>query len=207
MAKNTYTPPRFILFMGWPGSGKSTLTKELTKTAHIFHIDNDAIRTPILGEDRESQFYKEASPKTYEAMYQLAELNLQSGNSVLIEVPHMRLSAAALEHQENYRQRERVRKIAEDTESLLKIIFAHCPTEILKERMQKRMDETGTQRDAPKLANWEAYLAREIIPFTLESVLFDNVLSVDMSNQMNYNLRKIQEYINASIVSTYRNQQ
>jgi predicted kinase len=196
MNKITYTPPRFILFMGWPGSGKSTLAKELTKTAHIFHIDNDAIRTPIFGEDRESQFYKTASPKTYEAMYQLAELNLQSGNSVLIEVPHIRLSTAAPQHEENYRQRERVRKIVEETGSLLKIMFAHCPT-----------DETGTQRDAPKLANWETYIAKEIIPFTPESVLFNNVLSVNVLYPMEHNLGIIQDYLESKTASTYRNQQ
>lgn len=78
--------PTLILLKGQPGSGKSTLGRELARELHIALIDKDDARSAF-------QNLFPAHPEinwndlSYDVMFNYVETQLKCGNSVLVDCP------------------------------------------------------------------------------------------------------------------------
>ena len=74
----------------------------------------------------------------------------------------------------------------------LKILYFHCPEEIMK----KRIIERNNPRDAKKLSNekiWNEFLKKE--PIMIKEIEKYDHLKVDSSKELNENINKILDYL------------
>lgn len=75
----------FLLQMaGFPGSGKSTLSIELSKLTHAVVIDRDIIKTTMLNEKMSNE---QAADLSYSVVFDMVKYYLNMGKSVIIDTP------------------------------------------------------------------------------------------------------------------------
>ena len=141
-----------ILVCGRPGSGKSTLSKVVAKELKFVLLDKDCIDEPFSPADRSPFYQTNIEPKAYHALLNLAELNLECGQSVILDAPWT--------HQ-MFRQPDlvpRVLEVAEKTKAKLVVLSIELPPDMLRERLVKR----GLKRDLEKFTEegWTAFAQR-----------------------------------------------
>jgi len=148
VAKLVLKPPALILVCGAPGVGKSTLARALMCRLAAVWLNSDAVIEPFFGDDRDSSGYKGARPNFFEGLYALARMNLETGNSVLLDVPHVTQMRDAT-------WRRRMRAMARANGARLVVLKCVAGAETLKRRVRARCDK----RDRFKLAHWDAHMA------------------------------------------------
>lgn len=75
----------FLLQMaGYPGSGKSTLSKKIAEVTNAIVIDRDIIKTSMINSQVSDDIVANAS---YRVVFDLAEFYLEMGISVIIDTP------------------------------------------------------------------------------------------------------------------------
>ena len=170
-----------ILVMGVPASGKTRLSKELVKRLHCTYLDNNFIADAFYSETRVSNEYKRLRPSLYKALYRITEENLNLGNSVLLDVPH-------ITHMQDVNWRRFLSNLVEKTRSSLKIIRCYCSESELRARIMER----GEDRDNWKLNNWKEFLTNEPI---MVDIPFPHI-DIDTEQSMETIILRALKYIN-----------
>jgi predicted kinase len=139
--------PCLILVMGVAGAGKSTLSREIMRRICAVYLDNNHIADAFFPNTRNGARYNRLRSGFYEALYTIAEENLKLGNSVLLDVPHIK-------EIQSRKWRGRIRRIATRTAAKMIVIRCLCSEEITRARLIAR----GQQRDHWKLRHWKEFL-------------------------------------------------
>jgi predicted kinase len=148
MAKLVLSPPALILVCGAPGVGKSTLARALMCRLAAVWLNSDAVIEPFFGDDRDSARFKRARPDFFEGLYAVARMNLETGNSVILDVPHVTQMRDAA-------WRRRMQTMAKANGARLAVLKCVAGGETLKRRVRAR----GAKRDRVKLGRWAAHMA------------------------------------------------
>ncbi len=147
MAKLVLKPHALILVCGAPGVGKSTLARALMCRLAGVWLNSDAVIEPHFPHDRDSAAFKRARPDFFEGLYALARMNLETGNSVLLDVPHVaQMSDPAW--------RRRMQAMARAAGARLVVLKCVAGADALKRRVGAR----NAKRDRVKLGRWDAHM-------------------------------------------------
>jgi predicted kinase len=153
-------PRRIVLVGGYAGSGKTELGRVLARRTGWPILDKDTMTRPLvertleaLGQptnDRDSDVYiSQVRPLEYEALMAAAYENAECGVAVIVTAPFIaEFSDPA------WLERERAR--FEDRGVTAEVVWVACDTEMMHTYIRRR----GAARDAAKLADWPAYLAK-----------------------------------------------
>lgn len=148
MAKLVLRPHALILVCGAPGAGKSTLARALMCRLAGAWLNSDAVIEPHFPHDRDSAAFRRARPDFFAGLYALARLNLESGNTVLLDVPHVTQMRDAA-------WRRRMQAMARATGARLIVLKCVAGADTLKRRVRAR----NAKRDRVKLGRWDAHMA------------------------------------------------
>lgn len=138
--------------MGVAGAGKSTLSGAIVRRIRAVYLDNNHIADAFFPDTRNGPHYKRVRPKLYKALYSIAEENLRCGNSVLLDVPHIK-------EVQTHEWRDFIKNLARRTKAKLIVVRCICSEEVLRARLGRR----GEWRDEWKLKHWKRFLAQEPI--------------------------------------------
>jgi predicted kinase len=138
--------------MGVAGSGKTALAKEVLRRISAVYLDNNHIVDAFFPDVRSGRSYEKLRPRFYEALYTITEKNLRVGNSVLLDVPHIK-------EVQTRKWQTFVKKLARSTKAKLVVIRCVCSGTVLRNRISRR----GERRDRWKLKHWNEFLTREPI--------------------------------------------
>ena len=105
---------KFILFKGFPGSGKSTISRALSRQLHWPLIDKDDVK------DMLSEQVPDTNGLSYDVMLNIVRRQLLQGLDVICDSP--------LTHLMTY---ERAQHIVQETHANLAIIECFCSDELL----------------------------------------------------------------------------
>jgi predicted kinase len=155
-----FTRPTLWVVCGMPGTGKSTISRELSKVYVIKTFNSDVIRKKLFGMKpnnpadmpfEEGIYSKDASSLTYGKLLLLAQEELEKGNSVVLDATYG-----------NEHHRDEVLRMARDKD--VNIVFVECvlKEELLKKRLSNRKDEF--QVSDARLHHFE-YLKNNFKPF------------------------------------------
>jgi predicted kinase len=147
---------KLILFGGVPGSGKTTIGKELAKSTAIF-IDKDTISNSFteslliaLGshkDDRESEIYSsKVRGLEYDTMMEQAFENLALGHNVICSAPFI------VQYQDN--------DWVNDLELQVELLGAELVKiwiQVDENTARERIIARGADRDNGKLSDWDRY--------------------------------------------------
>jgi predicted kinase len=142
--------------MGVAGSGKSTLAREIVRRICTVYLDNNHIADAFFPNTRTGRGYEKMRPHFYAALYTIVEGNLRLGNSVLLDVPHVK-------EMQNPHWRRFIRSLAARTKAKIIVIRCLCSERVLHSRLHSR----GEKRDRWKLAHWKEFLTQQPIQLSL----------------------------------------
>jgi len=136
-----FTRPTLWIVCGLPASGKSTVSKELSRILDIKVFCSDLVRKKLFGlkphdvmnEPFEKGIYsKGAGSLTYGKLLLLAQEEIETGNSVILD------ATFSTTH-----QRGQALRLARDTDT--NIVFVEClsPVNLSKARLMKRRNGTS----------------------------------------------------------------
>jgi predicted kinase len=147
-----------ILIMGVAGSGKTTLAREILSRIWAVYLDNNHVAGAFFPDTRSGRRYEKLRPYFYRALYTIAEQNLRAGNSVLLDVPHVK-------EIQDPEWRRFIKRLAVRTKSQLIIMRCLCSEKVLQSRIRSR----GEKRDRQKLSYWKEFSTAQpidvVIPF------------------------------------------
>lgn len=150
--KKVLSQKTLILVIGVAGSGKTTIAKEVLQHIAAAYIDKDVLTDPFTPISRDSSEYLKIRPKIYQQMNNLAESNLQVGNTVVLDAPHVK-------EMQSKTWRTAIQKLVQRTDAKLIVVRCQCDEGVLRSRLQER----GEERDKWKLENWSDFLRQEPI--------------------------------------------
>ena len=148
--------PFLILVMGVAGTGKSSLSREIVRRLGVVYLDNNHIAGAFFPNTRNGPRYERLRPGFYKALYTIAEENLKLGNSVLLDVPHVK-------EVQDAQWRRFIKRMAAHTKSKLIVIRCLCSQAVLQSRIRIR----GEKRDRWKLAHWNKFLTQQPVKIAL----------------------------------------
>ena len=152
LRQHLFGRPCLILVMGIAGTGKSTLSREIMRRICAVYLDNNHVADAFFPSTRNTARYNRLRSGFYEALYTITEENLKLGNSVLLDVPHIR-------EIQNRKSRGVIKRIVTRTGAKMIVIRCLCPEEIVRARLVSR----GQQRDHWKLRHWKEFLNEQPI--------------------------------------------
>jgi predicted kinase len=156
--------------MGVAGSGKTTLSCEIVRRLVAVYLDNNHIADPFFPNTRETREYSRFRTKFYEALYRITDANLALGNSVLLDVPHIK-------DVQRPEWKNQLRRLVRKRKAKLVVIRCTCTEQTLRERLRTR----GERRDHWKLQHWDKFMVQEPprvrIPFPHLDIHTDACLS------------------------------
>ena len=171
--------PCLILVMGVAGSGKTTLSKEILRHVWAVYLDNNHIVDAFFPHTRTGRAYEKLRPHFYQALYTIAEENLRLGNSILLDIPHVK-------EMRMVRWRRFLKKLAIGTKAKIVIIRCLCSDTVLRSRLQSR----GEKRDRWKLAHWKEFLREQpidiAVPFRHLDINTEKKSSANVAAAMRY---------------------
>jgi predicted kinase len=169
-----------ILVMGVAGSGKTTLAKEILRRLWAVYLDNNHIVDAFFPDSRNGRRYDKLRPCFYKALYTIAEENLERGNSVLLDVPHIKEVG-------NPEWQCFIKRLAARTNSKLVVIRCLCSERVLRSRLRSR----GEKRDRWKLEHWKEFLREQPISTTVCFHHLDIDTEKDLSRNAHAAIRHI----------------
>ena len=178
--KRHLSQPHLILIMGVAGSGKTALAREILRRLWAVYLDNNHIVDAFFLHTRNGRAYEKLRPRFYRALYTITEENLKTGNSVLLDVPHVK-------EMQMPKWRRFIKSLAARTKSKLIVIRCRCPERVLRTRLQSR----GEKRDRRKLNHWEEFLAEQPIDITPAFSYLDIDTKTDLATNVKAALRHI----------------
>jgi predicted kinase len=166
--------------MGVAGSGKTTLALEILRRLWAVYLDNNHIVDAFFPDTRNGKNYERSRPRFYQVLYTIVEANLKAGNSILLDVPHIKEMQVP-------RWRRFIKGIAARTKSKIVVLRCFCSDRVLYERLHRR----GQKRDQWKLMHWKEFLTEQPIK---TAVLFPH-LDLDTEKNLTANTRAAVKYI------------
>ena len=168
--------------MGVAGSGKSVLARAILAQVRAVYLDNNFLADAFSPKSRTDERYLAVRENLYAALYRIAKENLQIGNSVLVDAPHIR----QVQDPEWCRW---VREFARDAGASMRAILCYCREDVLRERLKARREK----RDQWKLENWQTFLKQQpprvSIPFPHLELDTGNALDVNVARAISYILK------------------
>ncbi|MDQ2662341.1 MAG: ATP-binding protein [Actinomycetota bacterium] len=152
--------PRALLFIGQPGSGKSTVSKAVAARYHAAYVDKDTVSTGFIGllleqrgeagnERENNEFYQSVIfPIEYRTVMSIAADNLRLGMPVVIDAPFSRYL-----EDDGWLERAAAEAAWPEAEWIVVHVTAS------EERIKQRVIARGNPRDEWKLANWPEFWA------------------------------------------------
>lgn len=153
--------PSAFITLGGAGSGKSTVSKQLSRMTGAVYLDKDTMSGALvqasleaLGHDptdRESNptYVERIMPLEYRTLFAVAADNLALGHSVVLDAPFV-----AYLDDPAFLSRSTV--AAGWPATNVHVVHVRASAEIVRARLRER----GLDRDRAKLADWDAYWAR-----------------------------------------------
>jgi predicted kinase len=143
-------PTSLVLLMGVAGTGKTTLARTLLKRLWAVYLDNNFVADAFFPDTRTDARYLEMRSNLYSVLYRVTQENLCVGNTVLLDVPHVKemLDPA---------WRAWLQEFVTTNNAALRIIRCFTSEDVLHRRIRDRHEP----RDEWKLKNWEEFLERE----------------------------------------------
>jgi predicted kinase len=180
--KRRLSQPCLIRLVGVAGSGKTTLAKEILRRLWAVYLDNNHIADAFFSHTRNGQAYEKLRPCFYQALYTIVEENLRTGNSVLLDVPHVK-------EMQIPEWRRFIKSLAVRTKSRLIVIRCRCSETVLRARLQSR----GEERDRWKLAHWNEFLSQQPPAITPGFPYLD----IDTEKDLATNVKSALRYVKA----------
>jgi predicted kinase len=174
--------------MGVAGSGKSTLARAILHKVQAVYLDNNYIADAFFPDSRQGSRYEKLRPHFYEALYAITKANLHVGNSVLLDVPHVK------EMQDPQWQRY-IKRLAAQAKSRTVVIRCYCSEKVLYGRLQSRREK----RDQWKLRHWKEFMMQQPIG---TAVPFPH-LNIDTEKKLSKNVAAAVRYI-LKVAGTHR---
>jgi aminoglycoside phosphotransferase family enzyme/predicted kinase len=171
--------PMLVLTFGVSGSGKSYTAALIAEALQAIHIRSDVERKRIVGltplqrsskEDKVSIYTEDISRKTYQRLFDIAELCIREGIPVIVDATFLKAS-----------YRKIFIEFAATTNTPCRILHVHAPEPLLFERVEKRYQKGTDASEADKkvlLAQLEAIEMLEEDEKALE-------ISIDTSEPVN----------------------
>ena len=181
MRKRSNLEPSLILIMGVAGSGKSTLSREILRRVPAVYLDNNHIADAFFPYERNGRGYEKLRPRFYQILYTIAEENLKLGNSVLLDVPHIK-------DVQTRKWQVFIKQLVKRTSARMVVIRCRCSENTLRARLRSR----GEERDNWKLRNWKPYLRNEPIEVAIPFRHFDVDTEKNVSKNANAAVRYIE---------------
>src|SRR5206468_1352984 len=140
--------PCLVLVGGLPGTGKSTLARDLTARAELDVVRSDEVRKELAGllpdvttpaESRDELYGQEWSERTYAECLRRAEEGLWQGKRVLVDA--------------NFREERRRQEFLEAAARLCvpaMLLLCRASAEVVKARLARRRGDVSD-------ADWEVY--------------------------------------------------
>jgi adenylate kinase family enzyme len=126
-----FTTPTVITITGFAGTGKSTISTQLSTCFHIPHLEVDALRDVIRESEEFSGDNGNSTGLTKEVIFALAHSFLRCSVSVVLDM-----------HMWHIRDWDRLhRLIAESGEIAAYKFILHCPYEVCAERVEARRQQ------------------------------------------------------------------
>ena len=147
--------PTLILTCGLMGTGKSVLAGALASRLGAEWLQMDVLRKELLDIPADEHHFEpfgqgiysaDVTRRTYAGALARAEALLLAGRSVIIDA--------------SYRSREdrlEARSVAERLEADFRVVECQCPEDVLRERLDARLGESGQASDG----RWEIYTAQK----------------------------------------------
>lgn len=165
--------------MGVAGSGKTTLAREVLARLWAVYLDNNHIVDAFFPHTRSGRNYEKWRPRFYRALYTIAEENLKAGNSVLLDVPHVK-------EMQDSKWRAFIKRMAAQANSQLIVIRCLCAERVLQSRIRSR----GEKRDRQKLSRWKQFSTAQpidvAIPFPHLDIDTEKSLSANTHAAVRY---------------------
>src|SRR5262249_28372519 len=143
-------PTSLVLLMGVAGTGKTTLAKALLKRICAVYLDNNFIADAFFPDTRTDTRYLQLRGKFYSALYRVTQENLRVGNTVLLDVPHVKEMLDPT-------WRAWLVEFVTTNYVALQIIRCFTSEDVLHQRIRNRREP----RDDWKLRNWVEFLEKE----------------------------------------------
>jgi predicted kinase len=166
--------------MGVAGSGKTTLSREILRHLCAVYLDNNHIADAFFPDTRVGSAYERLRRGFYKALYTISEENLKLGNSVLLDVPHIK-------EVQTRQWRGLIRRLVTRAHADLVVIYCLCSQQTLLRRIQSRSEA----RDHWKLEHWNEFLREQPIDVR---VPFDHI-DIDTELDLETNVRAAVRYI------------
>ena len=165
---------------GVAGSGKTTLAGQVLRRLCAVYLDNNHVVDPFFPQTRAGKRSEQMRPGFYRALYTIAAENLRLGNSVLLDVPHIK-------EVQSKTWISLIRRIAERNHAKLVIIRCACNEQTLRDRLIKRSEP----RDGSKLTRWKEFLITQPIrvPISVPH------LEIDTEKSLSRNTTEVLRYI------------
>ena len=169
--------------MGVAATGKTTLSREIARRVSAVYLDNNYIADAFFPRTRNGPEYDRLRPKLYRALYTIAEENLKLGNTVLLDVPHVK-------DVQKKQWRTFITRLARKTGAKMIVVRCLCSERTLYRRIRSR----GEPRDRWKTDHWKEFLKNEPIdiriPFKHLDINTENALSKNLRDALSYILKE-----------------
>ncbi|HAT8648936.1 TPA: AAA family ATPase [Legionella pneumophila] len=149
-----------IILGGLPGTGKTTVAKELAKLLKSVYLRVDTVEQALIAVSKQyNPTYEFIGPEGYEILYAVGRDNLLLGNHVIVDsVNPIQLT------------RDAYRSVAKSVNAeFIEVEFICSNEEDHKNRIQLRAPDIKGH----KLPTWEEVLSREYEPWESRTLLID----------------------------------
>jgi len=181
--------PKLILVCGYIGTGKSSFAREISKRTNVKVISSDVVRKELAGvstnehryEDFRSGIYSpDFSRRTYNELLRIAREYLGKGRSVILDATFSKRKG-----------RMAAKEIAQEEGAMFLCVEVICSDEIIKSRMDKRMEDGSDVSDG----RWEIFPEHKKSFEKVEEFPDEEHFIVDTSKDMVDGLEKVLEFI------------
>jgi uncharacterized protein len=160
--------PPFLICMGLPASGKTTLARNIASRLGLVHVSSDRVRKAMAGVQptqrgtdsfRQGLYDPSMTERTYAALRRNAGRWLRRGRGVVLDATYG-----------DRAERARVQQLAQRLGVNLRIVLCHADDDTLLTRLRRRASEPGVVSDA-RIELWSELRAAFDEPRELADVL------------------------------------